>query len=306
MSDQKLPAKAVTSVMRLNSLLGEQAIRSRFEDMLGKRASAFMSSILSATTTNKALAECEPMSIISAAAIAASFDLPINQNLGFAYIVPYKDKGFPVAQFQLGWRGYVQLALRTGQYKTINAAIVHEGQLVEGNEFTGEMMFRSERTSDKVTGYVFYFKLLNGFEKWVYMTREGCEAHGKKYSKAYAKGFGMWKDDFDTMALKTVVRLGLSKWGILSIEMQNALEHDYGVIDGEVVNYPDAIEKGDAEKLEPPKPKKSRLSQVVESTALNPAEEPGVDMNLTEDEKFNFEKKWQETKAPQPAPEVTT
>ncbi len=244
MSAQKSPpsqapqptTKAVAPAARLAGLLSTEGVKKRFEEMLGKRAAQFTSSILSVVNSNKALAQCDPMSIISSAAIAASMDLPINQNLGFAWIVPYVN----VAQFQMGWKGYVQLALRSGQYKTINAAIIYEGQLLEENEFTGEMKFQKERTSDKVVGYLLYFRLLNGFEKFCYLTKENAEKHGKKYSKSYAKGFGPWKDDFDSMALKTVVKNGLSKWGILSVEMQTAIVHDDGaVIDGEVVSYPD-------------------------------------------------------------------
>lgn len=228
----------------LKALLATSNVRARFEDMLGKKAAGFMSSILSATANNKALATAEPMSVIGAAAIAASLDLPINQSLGFAYIVPYKG----VAQFQLGWRGLVQLAMRSGQYRTMNAVVIHDGQLVENDPFTGNMKFKNERASDKVIGYLFYFQLINGFEKYTYWTKEEVEAHAKRYSQSYRGGTGPWKDDFDAMALKSVVKSALGKWGILSIELQTAIEKDQGVISEDLskVDYIDAATEPEA------------------------------------------------------------
>ena len=148
--------------------------------------------------------------------MAASLDLPINQNLGFAYIIPYKDE----AQFQMGYKGYIQLAMRTGQYQTINAAEVYEGEIVKQNRFTGEYEF-GEKTSDKIIGYIAYFKLVNGFEKYLYMSIEEMQAHAKKFSKNYKGGTDKWGlTDFHSMAIKTVLKRLISKYGILSIEMQ--------------------------------------------------------------------------------------
>lgn len=208
----------------LKALLSTVNVRKRFEDMLGERAGAFISSILSAVAGNKALQTCDPTSIISAAAIAASLDLPINQSLGFAHIVPYSG----VAQFQLGWKGLVQLAQRTGAYKTLHRALVYEGQLVKADHFKGTFDFREERTSDKVIGYYFYFQLLNGFEKGIYWPREKCEAHGRKYSRSFDKG--PWSKDFDAMALKTVLKDGLSKWGVMSTKMELAHRFDQAAV----------------------------------------------------------------------------
>lgn len=275
---------AVNPVSRLRGLLDQQTVKEQFDKVLGKKAPGFVSSIISAVSQNKALQQVDPMSVISSAAVAASLDLPITPGLGFAHIVPYKG----VAQFQIGWKGYVQLGMRSAQYRTMNAAVVHEGQLVDENEFTGEMLFRKERTSDKVIGYVFYFKLLNGFEKYVYMSRENCELHGKKYSAAYKKNYGPWVEDFDAMALKTVVKQSLSKWGVLSVEMQKALEVDQGVIEGEVVTYPDNPESLTA-ALEPAQPAltgSTRLEKLIvgEGAVQMPTPE------LTEEEKLPFEK----------------
>lgn len=213
--------------MTLHAMLQTKTVKQRFEEVLGKRAPGFMSSIISATSLNKALATADPMSVISAAAIAASLDLPINPSLGFAHIVPYKDK----AQFQIGWKGIIQLAMRSGQYETINLAVVYDGQLKEYNPFTGEAQFDAAgKKSEKVAGYLLYFKLLNGYKKFFYMTREEVEAHGKRYSQTFKKGFGVWVDNFDAMALKTVAKLGLSKYGILTIELQKAVTYDQAVV----------------------------------------------------------------------------
>lgn len=220
---------------KLAMMLRAPDMQKRFEGMLGKKAAGFISSILSAASQNPALKECNPMSVISSAAVAASLDLPINQSLSFAHIVPYKK----VAQFQMGWRGFVQLAIRTGQYKTIHVSDVYDDELGSWNPLTGEMEFTSKETwvnrnagSDfsHVLGYVAFFKLTNGFEKYYYMTKEEIDAHARKYSKSYDNERGRWKQDFDGMAKKTVIKLLLSKYGILSIEMHRAIETDQAAI----------------------------------------------------------------------------
>lgn len=223
----------------VGALLQSPDIRARFDDVLGKRSAAFISSIITAVNSNNALKNCDPMSVVSSAMIAAAIDLPINPSLGFAHIVPYKGQ----AQFQIGWKGLIQLALRTAHYKTIHLTKVYDGQVKRMNQFTGDMEFIDEKTSNKVIGYLLYFKLLNGYEKYFYMTTEQCEAHGKKYSQTYKMGKGRWRDDFDAMALKTVAKMGLSKYGVLSIEMQKAIEVDHAIVDqdGNVTSFPDGV-----------------------------------------------------------------
>lgn len=241
-----VPEKRVT----VKSLLEEGSIRKRFEDVLGKKAPGFISSIISAVSANKKLLEADPMSVVQAAAVAASLDLPVNPSLGFAHIVPYGGQ----AQFQAGWRGLVQLAMRTGQYKTINVTAVNEGELVSHNKFTGEMVFDGDKkVSDKVIGHVAYFRLMNGFEKFLYMTVEETEAHGKKYSKTFSMASGKWKTDFEAMSLKTVLKMLLSKYGILSIDMQAAMQADQAVVttSGEYVyaDAPEVVEMPEASTL---------------------------------------------------------
>ncbi len=213
----------------LNQLLSDVSIKGRFDEMLGKRSNAFISSIISAVKGNPGLEKCDPLSIISAAAIAASLDLPINGNLGSCAMVPYKDK----AQFQIMRTGWVQLAQRTGLYSLINATEVYEGQLLSRNDITGEFLFDTlSKKSEKVIGYVAYFKLKNGFEKYVYMSAEECLAHGKKYSKSFNNESGLWKTNPGAMSLKTVLKRAISKWGPVSIDspLSKAIEFDQAAV----------------------------------------------------------------------------
>jgi len=231
----------------VSSILAQEGVKARFSEIMGKNASAFMSSIISATKANPYLAECEPNSVISSAVIAATLNLPIQSNLGFAHIVPYKKDGVPVAQFQMGYKGFIQLALRTAQYKNINASEVYDGELINYDRITGDVeLDTTKKKSDKIIGYVAYFKLLSGFEKMLYMTKEQLQGHGSKYSKSYSSKYGRWQLDFDSMALKTVIKLLLSKYGILSVDMQTAITVDQSIIkDAETmdVEYVDANER---------------------------------------------------------------
>ena len=213
----------------LKGMLEMPAYKNKFNEMLGKKAAGFMSSIIAVTNNNKLLAKAEPATVIGAAAQAAMLDLPINQSLGFAYIVPYKG----AAQFQLGYKGYIQLAQRSGQYVDIGAKTVYEGELEYENRLLDKFKF-GERTGDKVIGYLAYFRLTNGFEKMLFMELDEMIAHAKKYSKSYSGGTEKWGlADFNTMAEKTVLKRLLSKYGPLSIEsvqMSQALSNDGGVI----------------------------------------------------------------------------
>lgn len=213
----------------LKGMLEMPAYKNKFNEMLGKKAAGFMSSIIAVTNNNKYLAKANPATVIGAAAQAAMLDLPINQSLGFAYIVPYGNE----AQFQLGYKGYIQLAQRSGQYVDIGSKTVYEGELEYENRLLDKFKF-GERTGDKVIGYLAYFRLTNGFEKMLFMTLDEMQAHAKKYSKNYKGGTDKWGlTDFNTMAEKTVLKRLLSKYGPLSIEsvqMSQALSNDGSVI----------------------------------------------------------------------------
>jgi len=199
-------------------------VKSKFTELLGTRTNQFMTSLLSIVNNNSYLKNASPDSIYTSAMMAAALDLPINPNLGFAYIIPYGSQ----AQFQIGYKGLIQLALRSGQFKTISACPVYEGQLLENNPLTGFKFDFNNKLSDKVIGYASYFSLINGYEKTMYMSSEEVMAHGKKYSKTFSNG--NWAKDFDSMAQKTVLKLLLSKYAPLSIEMQKAVIADQAVI----------------------------------------------------------------------------
>lgn len=217
------------------TLFNRDDVRKKFEEMLGKRATQFITSVLQIASQNELLQKADPMSIYNAASVAATLDLPLNNNLGFAYIVPFntkqKDGSYKtMAQFQLGYKGFIQLAQRSGQFKTIGVTPIYEGQITEMNPLTG-FRFDFSVKSDKVIGYASNFTLINGFEKTLYMSIEDVKKHANKYSQTFKKGFGLWKDDFDAMASKTVLKLLLSKYAPLSVEMQKAVITDQSVID---------------------------------------------------------------------------
>lgn len=216
-----IPAQTV------KSLLSQANVKSKFEEILQSRANAFTANLAVMVNNNAALSKCDPMTVISAAVVAASLDLPIDPNLGFAHIVPYGEK----AQFQIGFKGFIQLAMRSGQYSRIGVTEIYEGQLLDENPLTGEYTFDFKaKKSETIIGWAAYFKTVNGFEKTLYWPVEKIKKHGLRFSQTYKKGFGLWKDDFDAMASKTVLKALLSKWGILSTEMQNAVKFDQGVV----------------------------------------------------------------------------
>ena len=227
------------------NFINDPGIQNLVHERIGKRAGQFTTSLLSLVNANKNIAECTPVTVLQAALTAASMDLPINQNLGFAYIVPYKNKGTMEAQFQMGWKGFVQLAQRSGKFKTINTTEVKEGEVKTRDRMTGELEFNwieddTERGKAKTVGYLAYFELLNGFRKSLYMTKEEVQAHAGRYSQSFKGGFSSpWKTDFDLMAQKTAIKLLLSKFAPLSTEMQEAVTADQSVSDGKSRHYID-------------------------------------------------------------------
>lgn len=225
--------KSVNQIM--NAMLDGENLRNRFNDLLGKRTPQFISSIVSLVNSDKNMQQAfyeSPMTVIQAGLKAASFDLPVDQNLGYAYIVPFnnfnKDSGTSKmeATFILGWKGMHQLAIRTGAYKTINVVDVREGELKSYSRLTEEIEIEfieddDERESKPVIGYVGYYRLVNGTEKTIYMTVKQIENHEKKFRKGKYQGKG-WRDDWDAMARKTVYRRLIGKWGVMSIEYQTS------------------------------------------------------------------------------------
>lgn len=215
--------------------LQRESVQKKFNELLGEKAQGFVTSVLQIIASNDMLSEAEPSSVYNAAMTAAVLDLPLNNNLGFAYIIPYRTKQRDgsykvVAQFQMGYKGFIQLCQRSGQFRTISATPIYEGQLVEEDPLMGFQFDWKAKESDRVIGYASYFELLNGFRKTFYMTREDVEAHARAFSKNYSKPSSIWKQDFDSMAIKTVLKLLLSKFAPMSVEMQRAVISDQAEI----------------------------------------------------------------------------
>lgn len=236
---QQTPSTNVSSVKTLGvkALIKSDAVQKSFNEVLKDKATSFTANVLSLVNNDAYLAQSEPMSIITGAMTAATLDLPLDKNLGYAYLVPFKDfknGNVQKAQFILGYKGYIQLAQRSGRYKALNVTPVYEGELISWNRLTEEIDFDPEkRVSDVVIGYCGHFELLNGFKKTVYWTKQEVENHRMKHNKMKDKKTlsGVWASDYDSMACKTVLRNLLSKWGILSIEMQTAEIRDERTMD---------------------------------------------------------------------------
>ena len=223
MSDQqRLPVPVAGSV---RDLLQNEENKRRFREILGEMSGAFIASVAAYFYQSPELRECDPNSVVASAINAASLRLFVDKTLGYACIVPFHNKktGRKEAQFQVMWKGYVQLAQRTGQYAAVNAQVVYEGEVRSFNKFKGEPIF-GERTSDKVIGYLAYFRLVNGFEKYVYKTFDEAQAHGKRYSKQFDNAAGHWKVNPDAMGCKTVIKEAVGKWGPTSSEIQQAMQ----------------------------------------------------------------------------------
>ncbi len=212
------------------SLFASPAVIQKLEGMLGNKTKGFVTNVLQVVQSNSLLSKADPMSVFMSAATAASMNLSVNPSLGEAYIVPFKGQ----AQFQVGWKGLVQLAQRTGQYHRINAVEVYQNQFVSFDRLTEEL--DADMTIDghgAIVGYVGYFRLTNGFEKLEFWSKEKMTLHAKKYSQSYQRGNGVWadgEDGFTAMAKKTVLKSVISKYGIKSIEMQTAIQADQAVV----------------------------------------------------------------------------
>ena len=237
---EKAPNSALSVNAVLNSILDREGLRKRFDELLGKRTPQFISALISLVNADPTMQKCfyeAPMTVIQAGLKAASFDLPIDQNLGYAYIVPFKNNkktesgewvSKTEATFVIGWKGMHQLALRTGAYKTINVVDVREGELKSYNRLTEEIELEfiedeDVREEKPVIGYVGYYRLVNGAEKTIYMTVKQIERHEKRFRKGKEMGKG-WRDSWDDMARKTVYRRLIGKWGVMSVEYQSSKE----------------------------------------------------------------------------------
>ena len=234
----------------ITAYLTNDAVKQQINNVVGgKDGQKFISAIVSAVNANPALQECSNQSILSAALLGNSLKLSPSPQLGQYYFVPFNDhkNGRKVAQFQLGYKGYIQLALRSGQYKKLNVLAIKEGELIKYDPLNEEIEVRiiedeDEREKAATIGYYAMFEYLNGFRKTMYWTHSKMERHALNYSQGYKakKGYTFWEKDFDAMAYKTMLRQLISKWGIMSIEMQTAMDGDMGVIEEDgTINYID-------------------------------------------------------------------
>ena len=238
-----------------SAFLATDAMKQKINEMVGgEKGQQFITAIISAVSTNTQLAECDNASIVSAALLGQALNLSPSPQLGQYYMVPYKDnkRGCTVAQFQLGYKGYIQLAIRSGQYKKLNVLSIKENELIKYDPLSEEIEVKliedeEEREKAETIGYYAMFEYLNGFRKTLYWSKKKMEAHALKYSSGYRakKGYTFWEKDFDGMAYKTMLRQLISKWGIMSIDMtmQKALEADMAVInDNGTYDYVDNTE----------------------------------------------------------------
>lgn len=232
----------VTGLQRLNSYISHDATQEYLKKVLSDKKDAFVSNLVSLVANNAKLQECEPATLMYGAIRATASDLPLDPAFGCAYLIPYKNNklGITEAQFQIGYRAYGQLALRSGLFKCINDTDVREGELVNRNRLTGQIDFNFEQDDKRrselpIIGYVSYFQLLNGFESTLYMSVEDLKAHGLRYSQTYRSQYAnvrdssKWVTDFHEMCRKTVIKLHLSRKAPLSVEMQNAIRDDQAV-----------------------------------------------------------------------------
>lgn len=227
------------NMQAIKSELSKPAIQKRIEEMIGRKPDSFVTSVLQVVASNGLLAQSSPESVIGAVYTACALNLPLNNNLGFAYIVPFKGN----ASFQMGYKGYIQLAQRTGQIKRIGAVAVYDGEEHEDvkNRLTSLI---PKDVSGEIIGYAALLETITGFEAIHVMTIKELKEHATRYSQTFKKGFGVWKDNFDAMAKKTVIKLLISKYAPMSVELQKAVENDQAVVSldnegNESINYPD-------------------------------------------------------------------
>lgn len=219
---QQPPAQQRKPVDVLKSIMASSSVQEQFKNALKDNSGPFVASIIDLYNGDDYLQKCNPTQVVMECLKAATLKLPINKSLGFAYIVPYNG----VPQFQIGYKGLIQLAMRTGQYRIINADMVYEGEFRTMNKLTGEFDLTGEKKSDTIVGYFAHIEMLNGFSKTLYMTKDKVTAHAKKYSKSFSKDSSPWKKEFDAMAIKTVLRNLLGHYGFLSVDMISAFDSD--------------------------------------------------------------------------------
>lgn len=270
-----------TKKVGLTAYLTQDAVKRQINNVIGgKDGQRFISAIVSAVNTNPTLQECTNQSILSGALLGESLKLSPSPQLGHYYLVPFNDRNKgKVAQFQLGYKGYIQLAIRSGQYKKLNVMAIKEGELEYFDPLNEDIKINlmvedwNAREQAETVGYYAFFELTNGFRKAIYWSKEQMEAHAIKYSKGYQakKGYTFWEKDFDQMAYKTMLRQLISKWGIMSIEMMSAMDSDMAVINEDgTKDYVDSEEVVDMEAVTPPPQESEQMPEPQQPQMENP------------------------------------
>lgn len=252
MTNQNQQVQAPVKSKTLRELFNDPIIKTKVEQLIGKNSATFATSVMQIANSNALLRTAEPSSVFNAACMAATLNLPLQNGLGFAYIVPFKNnKERKVeAQFQIGYKGFIQLAQRSGQFKRLVALPVYKKQLIKKDFINGfEFDWEQEPEKDEnPIGYYAYFKLVNDFSAELYMSHDDIVKHAQRYSQTFKKGFGVWHDNFEAMALKTVIKLLLSKQAPLSVEMQQAVLADQAVVkdvENQEFNYGDNVQNAE-------------------------------------------------------------
>jgi recombination protein RecT len=261
----------MSNLKRFNAMIMHPNTDSYLTSVLAERKGEFINNLTAVVANDAKLQACEPVTLMYAALKATALRLPLDPNLGQAYIIPFKNnrERKTEAQFQIGWKGFIQLAIRSGQFQAINTTEIREGELQGYNLMTGEVNVQAvpDRESKPVVGYLAYFKLTNGFAKSLYMTAEEIEQHATRYSQSYRgkyKDSSLWATDKDAMAKKTVLKLLLNRYAPLSVDMQSAVQADQSVLRGDgKLNYVDNS--------------RDQLTEVAESAMAEDVESEDVD-----------------------------
>lgn len=243
----EVTTRPMTGLQKFNAMLENPRTQEYLTNVLQEKKQTFVSNMVALVSSNKALSECDPSTIMFSCLKATALSLPLDPALGMAWVLPYRDNknNSTVATFQLGAKAYIQLALRTAQYRKINVRDVREGEIVGEDFVSGDIQFKKldkDRDSAPIIGFVAMFELVNGFSKQLYMSVDELNKHGKRYSQTYRKGYGLWADETQKYAMmeKTILKRLLSKYGVLSVEMQQAIKSDFGVLgENDSVRYID-------------------------------------------------------------------
>lgn len=291
----------MSSLREFNRVITNVNTQNYLQQVLGAKKQEFVNNVTALVANDVALQVCEPLSIMYSAIKATALDLPLDKNLGFAYVIPYdnKKKGVKEAQFQMGYKGFVQLAIRSGQFKTINVTEVRKGEIIDTDLLTGEVKLQRlpNRETLSVVGYIAYFRLTNGFEKTLFMSLDDVNLHAMQYSQTfkssnkYVKENSKWTTDFDAMAKKTVLKLLLNRYAPLSVEMRNAITADQSVISEKGEEYVDnQIEETQTEEIAQKAIEQSKETLDIVKQAMQAQEVQAEEVKASQEDLFEAQK----------------